>query len=113
MKYQGIIVEESLKDNRLLNEIEILSVRISSADAIEDRWHIYKVLVSKDEIEKIANELKTELWYMHFWHNDDVIAVFPKRFFEFKHSDSASWQEAIDYGKSLGIPESQLDFIIE
>lgn len=50
---------------------------------------------------------------MHFWNADDVIAVFSNKLFRFKHSDKSTWNEAIEYGKSLGIPKEQLDFVIE
>jgi hypothetical protein len=113
MKYEGTIVEESLLDNRILNGLEILGVHISSAEAPEDRWHLYKVAVSEDDIESLAKQLKPEHWYMHFWSGDDVIAVFPSKTFKFIHSDKTTWQPAIEYGRSISIPEEQLDFIID
>ena len=40
-------------------------------------------------------------------------AVFPGKTFRFIHSDKATWQPAVEYGRSISIPEEQLDFIIE
>ena len=113
MKYEGTIVEEGLLDNRFLNTVEILSVRISSAEVPKDRWHLYKVRVSEEDISSFAKHLKPEHWYAHFWNGDEVIAVFPSKTFKFKHSDKAAWGPAIEYGKSIGIPEEQLDFIVD
>lgn len=113
MEYTGTIVEESLKDNRYLNKLSIAGLKISSTDIAADRWHVYKVLISEDQITEIANQLKPEKWYMHFWRGDDVIAVFPGRTFRFKHSDTSTWGDAIAYGKSINIPEGQLDFLID
>ena len=50
---------------------------------------------------------------MHFWNGDDIIAVFPGKTFRMQHSDQSAWTEAIEYGKSINIPEEQLDFIVE
>jgi len=113
MPYEGTIVEEGLKDNRILNDLQIVNVRISAAEAPEDRWHLYKVLVSEGDIEFLATQLKPELWYMHFWHEDDVVAVFPNKTFRFKHSDKSTWLPAVEYGKSIGIPTEQLDFVVD
>lgn len=112
MKYEGTIVEESLLDNRFLNNLHILGVHISSAEVPENRWHLYKVKMSEQNISLLAKQLKPERWYAHFWNDDEVIAVFPLKTFKFKHSDKATWEPAIKYGKSIGIPEEQLDFLI-
>jgi len=113
MTYTGTIVEESLKDSRYLNNIEITGVHISSAELPEDRWHLYRVRIDEAEIAGLAKQLKPKKWYMHFWNGDTVIAVFPNRIFRFKHSDKSTWHEAIEHGKSLDIPEEQLDFTVD
>lgn len=113
MTYTGTIIEESIKDNRLLNQLEIVGVHISSDENPDDRWHLYKVKIDEDKISKLSEQLRPEKWYMHFWNGDLVIAVFPNKIFRFNHSDKSTWAEAIEYGKSLGIPEEQLDFITE
>jgi len=113
MKYKGTIVLESLSDDRILNEFEIIKLKITDEDNPSNRWHLITVLASKEQIEKLANYLKPEKWYAHFWNGDDIIAVFPNKIFNFKHSDKFTWTEAIEYGKSLGIPEKQLDFLVE
>ena len=113
MHYQGTIVEESLLDNRYINNLTVLAVRISGTEDPKDRWHLYKVSIAEDAIAALAHQLKPQKWYMHFWNGDDVIAVFPAKTFRFKHSDRVTWQPAIDYGKSLNIPEEQLDFLVE
>jgi hypothetical protein len=113
MKYEGTIVEESLLDSRFVNNLEILGVHISSAEIPADRWHLYKVRVGEEDIESLTKQLKPEHWYMHFWNGDDIIAVFPRKTFRFKHSDKSTWQPAIEYGKSISIPEEQLDFLVD
>lgn len=111
--YFGTIIEESLEDNRILNEIEIISFRISKDENPDDRWHLYKAKVSREDIEKLSKYIRPGKWYMHFWEGSDVIAVFKDKTFEFNHADKTTWREAVAYGRSQGIPEEQLDFIIE
>ena len=110
--YKGTIVEESLEDNRILNRLTITNVRISDNDNPYERWHLYTVSVSKEDIELIAQSLREGKWYMHFWSGNEVIAVFKKQTFTFDYANKETWEEAIDYGLSLGIPLEQLDFII-
>ena len=111
-QYKGVIVEESLEDNRLLNGVEIVSFRISKDENPEDRWHLYTVKVSREDIEKLAGAIKTK-WYMHFWKDRNIIAIFKGKLFEFNYDDKSTWKNVVDYGLSLGIPKEQLDFPIE
>lgn len=111
--YFGTIIEESLEDNRVLNDIEIISFRISKDESPQDRWHLYKAKVSKEDIEKLSKYIKSGKWYMHFWGGTDVIAVFRGKTFEFNYTDKATWKDAVDYGRSVGIPDEQLDFKID
>lgn len=111
-EYKGIIVEESLEDNRILNDLAIVGVRISKAENPADRWHLYTVKVSREGIEKLKKEIKKE-WYMHFWQGREIIAVFRDRIFEFNYDDKSSWVPAVEYGKSQNILAEQLDFVIE
>lgn len=111
--YIGTIIEESLRDNRFLNVLEILAVRISNAENLTDRWHLYQVRVSESQLQALANELKPEKWYAHFWDDETIFAVFPGKVFAMKRHDKATWRAAIDYGLALHIPHEQLDFLID
>jgi hypothetical protein len=112
-KYKGTIVQESLIDDRKLNDFEVVKFKVTDDEKPEDRWHLFTVLASEESINKLASNLKPEKWYAHFWTGDNVIAIFPNKTFNFKYSDKSTWTEAVEYGKSLGIPEEQLDFLIE
>lgn len=111
-KYTGIIVEESLKDNRIVNNLEVIEVRISDEEKPEERWHLYTVKVSRKEIEKVSKNIK-QGWYMHFWKGKKVIVIFKDKKFEFDFDDKKSWQPVVKYGLSLGIPKEELDFPID
>ncbi len=111
--YIGTIVEESLDDNRVLNDVEIVRFKITKEDDPAERWHLYKVRVSKEDIEKLSKCIKPGKWYMHFWDGTDIIAIYRDKVFEFNYVDRTTWKEAVEYGLRQGIPEEQLDFIID
>ena len=110
--YKGIIVEESLTDNRILNNFKIINVRISKEWNPADRWHLYTVQVSKDEIIRLSKNIKPK-WYMHFWKGRNVIAIFKDKKFEFNFDDKSTWKPVVEYGLSLEIPKEHLDFPID
>ncbi len=112
--YTGTIIEESLEDNRILNGFEIVSVRITRAENPLDRWHLYKVRATRENFLTLSNNLKQGTWYAHFWdENKNIIAIFRDKIFEFNYENKTSWVPAVEYGKSLGIPDEQLVFVIE
>ena len=104
--YKGIIIEESLEDVRDLSSFSILETNVSGT------WHIHTVEANEQAILRLPELLKAGTWYAHFWTGDDVIAVFHEKVFRFKHSDISTWADALSYGRSLGIPDEQLDFPI-
>ncbi|MFH0869377.1 MAG: hypothetical protein V1839_04075 [archaeon] len=110
--YKGCVIEESLEDNRILNELKIVKFKITNEENPSARWHMYTVKVSKKDIEKLSKTIKHK-WYMHFWKDRNVIAIFKDRKFEFNFDDKSTWEHAIAYGLSVGIPKEQLDFPID
>lgn len=112
-KYKGTIIEESLIDNRIINELDVVKVKISQEENAAERWHLYMVSITKDEINKISRNLKSEKWYAHFWKEKDVVVVFKNKIFNFNFDKKESWKPAIEYGLSLGIPQEQLDFPVD
>ncbi len=106
--YKGVIIENSLKDKRVLDKIKIEHTH-QSGDRI-----IHDVSVNEAQISEIATYLVDGPWYIHFWEpgKDTVRVVFKDKVFTIQHKDETTWADAIAYGKSIGIPEDQLDFPI-
>ena len=111
--YLGTIIEESLEDGRVLNDFHILGVRITNDDNPAERWHLYKVEATPEQLQKLSSILKPEKWYAHFWSGDEMIVVFRDKTFTQKVGDMSTWEPAIQYGLSIGIPKEQLDFLTE
>jgi hypothetical protein len=63
--YTGIVIEEALDDNLLINKLDVQKVRITGHERIEDRWHMYEVKASLSEIEELARHVIDD-WYIHF-----------------------------------------------
>jgi len=108
-EFVGCVIEESLDDNRVLNDLEIIGIKITNEPLSSDRWHIYKIAANKNEIEKLWVHLK-DTWYMHFWKGENITVYFKGKKFDLFGRYKSTWSSAIEYGKSLGIPEGQLDF---
>lgn len=111
-KYIGIIVEESLDDNILINNLSVRKVHITNHKIIKDRWHMYEVNVSKKEIDELSKHIIDD-WYMHFWKGSDIIAIFKDKIFEFNYEDKSTWNNVLTYGQNLGLKEEELDFPIK
>ncbi len=96
---------------KILNVLKIIDFNILKEENMIDRWHLYTVQVSKKEIILLSKNIKSK-WYMHFWKDQNVIAIFKNKKFEFNFNDKSTWKTLMAYGLSLGIPKKQLDFQI-
>jgi hypothetical protein len=105
----GTIIENSLKDKSILKQVKIVKTWQ------DDDWILHDVLIGEESAREFGRYLNDGPWYVHFWKEgkDDILVVFKDKIFTIKHSDKSTWQEAIDYGKSIGIPAEQLDFVIK
>lgn len=106
--YRGKVVENSLHDKKILED-----VKITKTYPVED-WTLHDILIGGEKIDKLGAYIADGPWYIHLWQEgkDDVIVVFKDKNFKIKYSDKSTWKEAIEYGKSKGIPVGQLDFAI-
>jgi hypothetical protein len=105
---RGTIIENSLKNPSILESLKIEKTWQDGS------WTLHNVLVDEDTALKIGSNLIDGRWYIHFWKSgdDNVLVVFKDRNFLIKYSDKSTWTNAITYGKSIGIPGEQLDFLI-
>jgi hypothetical protein len=106
--YKGTIIENSLSDKSILAKIQIQKT-YQSGD-----WIPHDVLVETEQIPELSRYLADGPWYIHLWGpgQDDIKVVFKNKVFDIKFSDKSTWVDAVVYGKSIGIPDEQLDFLI-
>ena len=110
--YRGTVIEESLTDNCVLNDLKVVKLQITRSENPNNRWHIYTFEGTREEFLRFQKHLKHGAWYIHFWRDNQVTVIYPKRVFEFTHNDQKTWKPAVDHGLSLGIPIEQLDFLL-
>lgn len=106
---KGTIIENSLKDKGILNQLVI------EKTYQDEDWILHDVLVGEGQIAELSKSLAEGPWYIHLWEpgKDEVQVIFKDKTFLINHSDKATWSEAIAHGESLGIPKEQLDFVIK
>lgn len=106
---QGTIIEDSLNDVRVLDRLTILKSWTAGS------WKLHRVQVRKVEAMLLSEYIAKGPWYIHFWEEgkDDVLVVFKEKSFSITYSDKSTWTAAAEHGKSIGIPEEQLDFTID
>lgn len=112
MIYRGIIVDNSLEDTSLVGTVKTLTMKcVTTSNG--SSWFLRLVAVSEKKLDQflaLASDLIRPGWYMHFYNHHHLIVVFKDQVFRFPISDKRSWQQAINYGKHLGIKAEQLDF---
>lgn len=106
--YKGTIVENSLIDKKILKDVKI------ERTYQDEDWILHDVFVNGERLEKLGKSLTDGPWYMNFWKEGktDGIVIFKDKSFKINYSDKSTWIEALKYGRSIGIPEEQLDFSI-
>ncbi|MDR1009225.1 MAG: hypothetical protein LBL52_03145 [Rickettsiales bacterium] len=104
--YLGIVVQQSLE-----NPAESLGLKILRTRASED-WTLLYIEVDEAGLGVVQAHL-AHGWYAHFASGDDGVIIFKEKIFHVDVRDRRTFEEAVKYGKSVGIPEEQLDFPFE
>jgi len=59
---------------------------------------------------ELADRLLSPGWYANWNSDTEATVVFPGKIFRYPHGDQAGREEAEAHGRSVGVPESQLDW---
>jgi hypothetical protein len=118
--FSGALILESMRvDTRLqdLNLVvrEIYRFRPESTTADQpDTWSVLEFEVSDNDAPQVAEAFASILsqpgWYIDFRSPTETFVVFPGRVFRYARGDAASRAEALSHGRSVGVPETQLDW---
>ena len=121
MKFRGVIIEESLGNRAVLDDVVIVSTKIEAVTPEHktpwvEQWTLHTVEVPEERAEEIAEMLSAGLdsdhagaWYADFKNDELHYVVFKYRVFRVDLR-APVYREAMEYGVSLGIPWYQLDF---
>jgi len=128
--YHAVIINLSQLDTSIFKHFNIIDIQKRFLGAVK----LYKITVPEENIQEavasvqanMSSKLKKE-WYATFYNSEKAIIVFRKKKFELltngivpvyqkklettNADDKKHWDEMISYAKSLGIPDSQLDFL--
>lgn len=123
MNYCGVIIEESLIDKDVLKHIKIISTKVEQVTEKHQtphlqQWTLHSFEIVESAAEKIAEALSQSLragtahdtWYADFKNETYHVIVFPNKVFKVDRRQPEEYAAVVKYGRSLGIPEHQLDF---
>ena len=117
--YKGVIIEESIEDKSVLKTIEILSTEIEKTTPQHksgvSQWTLHTVLIPTNKANDIAYKIskaldKKDSWYADFKNKNEHYIIFRNKVFLIDRSNKEEYDEAREYGISIGIPEYQVDF---
>ncbi len=121
--FTGVIIEESLMDRSILDQLKIVSTKVRPVGEREQtphvkQWTLHTVEISSEHADAFASELskvlegnnQTSYWYADCKNDQLVYIIFPNRVFKIYRDDPEGFQEARKYGITLGMPEHQVSF---
>lgn len=122
MQYEGVIIEESLKDKTVLDGLEIKDTKVEPV-TLEyktpwlNQWTLHTVLIPEDRGDYIAEKIGKSFdyshgsaWYADFKNDKIHYIIFQDKIFKIDRTKKEEYNEATKYGISLGIPAYQVDF---
>lgn len=119
--YTGLIIKESLTNLRILEDKDIKVSRIERWEPAERAakfqpaiWNAIYIEGPQENIDQVAKKISKNIlnrWYANLSDDLTEFVIFHNRIFKHKKGDREDAREAIDYGKSIGIPEQQLDWV--
>ncbi len=117
--YRGTIIEESLRDKSVLDDISIVKTEVEEVTAGFNtpwlkQWTLDVVEIADGEIDAFVSRLQDAIetehtsWYADLKNDTDHYIIFPQRVFHVARSQKAQYHDVVVYGVSLGIPKHQL-----
>ena len=112
MRFEGLLIKESLKDESVLDEVEVTKVETWN---INDPpiWTAMYFVGDLSQVDHTAEKLSQVLhpgWYCNIATLKHSIVVFPGNVFKYPRGEEGGQAKAQEHGRSLGLPEDQLDW---
>jgi hypothetical protein len=108
--YHGIILDAEFKDPLFPEGFKVFAKKKSSTSS----WILYGIEVNDKDVNEVISDIQdniksNEPYYAHLYNDEEVIVIFKKRVFHVK-SHNSTWMPIIEFGRTLNIPDEQLDF---
>ncbi len=121
MNYRGVIIEESLDDKSVLEQVNIVETKVEPVKEGHKtpwlkQWILHTVEISEDQAEEIAEKISHSIekehpaWYADYKNDEFHFIIYPNKVFKVDLHNPILYKDAKEYGISLGIPESQVNF---
>ena len=121
MNYKGVIIEESLSDKSVLNEVKTLATKVETVTEEHKtpwvkQWTLHDVEIPAEKAAEVAEKISKALDREHNWYADyktdiEHFVIYRDKVFHITdRSDKKQYDEVTQYGISIGIPDYQVDF---
>jgi hypothetical protein len=118
---EGVLIAESLRVGGELSGLPLRLTRVTRVAAGDTDagqpplWTLLYFAAPDDAAERLATALAGALapdggWYCDFGTGTEKFVVFADRVFRYPRGDQAGGDAARAYGRSVGVPEAQLDW---
>jgi hypothetical protein len=118
---EGTLIAESIRTGAELDGIRLVTRKIcrtAAGDACAGQpelWTLIEFEAEEPDAEVIADALAKVLERQHGWYADfrtpqETFVVYSGRVFRYPRGDRSGRAEAAAHGRSLGVPEDQLDW---
>ena len=122
MNYKGTIIEESLQDASVLKDVTIVETKVEPITPEHKtpwlrQWTLHSVEIPEEKAQEVAEKISRIFdiehpdWYADYKNDLYHFIIYAGRVYKVDKANLAAYQEAKDYGISIGIPEYQLDFV--
>ena len=120
MKYKGVIIEESLTNSSIIEELNIIQKEVENITEKEgtpwlDKWTMYTVEIDSKDIDNICKRLSKLIdekhcsdWYCDFKNSDFHYVVFSNKVFKLNRKSKKDYLDMQEYAKKVGLMEAQL-----
>ena len=117
MTFLGNLLKESLKDEAILGSLAITRQETwqveNPAPFQPGTWHAVWFEGDKKQADEVAQDLSRALqpdWYCNLVTEAHTYVIFGGKVFKYPRGDQVERSKAQAYGRSVGIPEPQLDW---
>lgn len=116
---EGVLIGESLRVGASVDTpFSVTRVeRIAQEDATEPQprhWTLLHFRIAPHDAERLAAELADVLdepgWYADFRSETTTYVVYRGKVFRYPRGDADGRAAAVGYGRSVGVPDGQLDW---
>jgi len=118
---EGVLIAESLRAGAQLTGIPLQITKLTRVEMTnpgEDQprlWTLLDFAAEETEAQQLADQLASCLsstggWYSDFHTSNDTFVIFANKVIRYPRGQAEGRRAAQDYGRSVGIPEQQLDW---